>query len=78
VNVVDPQTMLSAPDGTVGLLRFVDLANVSSVVAVQTSDVGVVTPAGVELRGRAVGAVARGCSLAVEEIVALCNGSEGA
>lgn len=78
VNVVDPQTLQSAPDGTVGLLRFVDLANVSSVVAVQTADIGVVTSAGVALRGRAVGAVARGCSLAVEEIVALRDGAEGA
>jgi hypothetical protein len=64
-----------------GLLRHYDLANLDSVMAIQTDDVGTVgsgpggAPAhsasgdGFRLLGRAVGAEARGCSLAVEELL---------
>jgi hypothetical protein len=74
VRAVDPATLRVLPDGEEGLLRFVDLANTSSVVAVQTSDRGVVHGDGVELLGRMPGAVPRGCSLAIEEIRALVSG----
>jgi acyl-CoA synthetase (AMP-forming)/AMP-acid ligase II len=69
VATVDPHTLEVLPDGTRGLLRFWDLANVDSILAVQTADVGVVTPAGLLLEGRAPGASPRGCSLAVDEIL---------
>ena len=69
VGAVDPDTLALLPDGERGLLRFWDLANVDSVVAVQTADVGVVTPDGVLLEGRAPGSTPRGCSLAVDEIL---------
>lgn len=69
---VDPDTLELLEPGRRGLLRFVDLANVDSVVAVQTSDFGCVHEGGsITLEGRRSGAVPRGCSLAVEEISSL-------
>ncbi|MCC6764377.1 MAG: hypothetical protein IT293_06910 [Deltaproteobacteria bacterium] len=53
--------------GAVGCLRFFDLANLGSVLAIQTEDVGRVRDGGIELLGRAPGAVARGCSLLADE-----------
>ena len=70
VGATDPDTLELLPDGERGLLRFWDLSNVDSVLAVQTSDIGVVLPQGVHLQGRAPGSTPRGCSLAVDEILA--------
>lgn len=67
---VDPETLEPRADGEIGILRHVDLANLDSVAALQTSDVGRVTPEGLELRGRAAGAEARGCSIAVDDLLA--------
>lgn len=53
--------------GEVGCLRHIDLANLGSVLAVQTEDLGRVRDDGIELLGRAPGAVTRGCSLLVTE-----------
>lgn len=69
VDAADPVTLEPLPHGQTGMLRFVDLANVDSVVAVQTMDLGRVTDAGVELFGRAPSAMLRGCSLAVEDLL---------
>ena len=63
--VCDPASGRERPLGEPGLLRHVDLANVGSVVAVQTDDVGRAVDGGIELLGRAAGAVTRGCSLLV-------------
>lgn len=68
VAAADPVTLEALPAGETGILRFVDLANVDSAVAIQTMDLGRVTEAGVELFGRAPGAMLRGCSLAVEDL----------
>ena len=70
VSTVDPETLELAAPGERGLLRFWDLSNVDSVLAVQTADVGVVLPQGVLLEGRSPGSTPRGCSLAVDEILA--------
>ncbi len=70
VRSVDPQTLTILPEGERGLLRFWDLANVDSISVVQTADVGVVRGGAVVLAGRAPGATARGCSLAVDEVLA--------
>ena len=56
--------------GTVGFLRHVDLANRSSVVAIQTEDRGYAMEAGFVLLGRDADAPARGCSLDAEELLA--------
>ena len=68
VLAIDPASGQPVAPGEEGLLRFIDLANVETVVAVQTADRGRVTDGGVELLGRAPGAVARGCGLSVEEL----------
>jgi len=64
---IDPETLEPTEDNTPGLLRIDDLANTCSVCAIQTSDLAVRSGDGIRLLGRAAGAVARGCSLAVEE-----------
>lgn len=74
VTVHDPQTLLTVPDGATGILRFTDLANVDSVVSVQSSDRGRVVSRGaqgdaLELFGRVEGARPRGCSLLLEEMI---------
>jgi hypothetical protein len=70
VRSVDPQTLKILPEGERGLLRFWDLANVDSISVVQTADVGVVGGGAMVLAGRAPEATARGCSLAVDEVLA--------
>ena len=71
VYTVDPVT--AQPVEGEGLLRFVDLANTDSVVAIETMDLGVVehTSSGdrVTLRGRATGSELRGCSLRAEDLL---------
>ena len=66
---VDPLTGLSVPDGQPGILVHTDLANLNSVTTILTEDVGIVTVGGFQLLGRAKGAQAKGCSLAVEDFV---------
>lgn len=61
--VVSPETGREVPDGETGLLRIFDLANVGSVLALQTEDLAVRRGDGFELLGRAAPAEARGCSL---------------
>ena len=63
--VCDPATGREQPLGEPGVLRHVDLANVHSVVAVQTEDVGRAVDGGIEVLGRAGDAPPRGCSLLV-------------
>ena len=67
--VVDPDTLAPLPPGTVGLLRHIDLANIGSVCAVQTEDLGVLVGDGFRVLGRAAGAPPRGCSLAMDELL---------
>ena len=67
--VVDPETLEPVPEGHTGLLRHYDLANSSSVMAIQTDDLGVASDNGFEIVGRASGAEARGCSLAIDEML---------
>lgn len=66
--VVSPQTLAPVGHGARGLLRHFDLANVGSVMALQTEDVGVEVGEGFEVIGRATGAEARGCALLLEEV----------
>ena len=69
MTAVDPDTLAPLGEGEEGLLHFLDLANVDVPCAIQTSDLGVVTPGGVVLRGRAPGATPRGCSLDAERLL---------
>jgi hypothetical protein len=61
--VVSPETGREVAEGETGLLRVFDLANVRSVMAIQTEDLAVRRGEGFELLGRAARAEARGCSL---------------
>jgi acyl-protein synthetase LuxE len=63
VQIVSPENGREVKEGETGLVRVFDLANVWSVMAVQTEDLGVRRGHGFELIGRASGAEARGCSL---------------
>ena len=64
--VVDPDTLQELPDGQTGLLRHIDLANLFSVSAIQTEDLGRRKGAGFELLGRVAHAMPRGCSIAMD------------
>jgi hypothetical protein len=74
-SIVDPETLEPARASEPGVLRFFDLSNLYSVAAVQTEDVGRAVPStdgeplGFEVLGRAQGAEARGCSLALDELL---------
>jgi Acyl-protein synthetase, LuxE len=67
---VDANTLLPVAPGEVGVLRIDDLANVDSVCAIQTSDLARSVGDGVVVLGRAPGAVARGCSLTLDQWLA--------
>ncbi|MBI3785292.1 MAG: long-chain fatty acid--CoA ligase [Deltaproteobacteria bacterium] len=64
---LDPATLRDVPVGEAGLLCHVDLANAGSALAVLTEDIGRASEHGFEVIGRAIGAEARGCSLAMAE-----------
>jgi hypothetical protein len=68
--VVDPERLTEILPGRTGLLRHFDLANCGSVLAIQTEDLGYLTGAGFEISGRTPGSEARGCALALDEILA--------
>ncbi len=66
VQIVSSETGREVADGETGLIRVFDLANVFSVMAVQTEDLAVRRGDGFELIGRAQMAEPRGCSLMME------------
>jgi len=61
--IISPETGTEVSEGETGLIRVFDLANVCSVMAVQTEDLGIRHGDGFELVGRAENSEARGCSL---------------
>lgn len=63
VRIISPEDGRDQPEGAPGLICVCDLANVWSVLAVQTADLGVQHDQGFELLGRAAAAQSRGCSL---------------
>ena len=63
VHIISPETGREVADGEIGLIRIFDLANVFSVAAIQTEDLGVRRGDGFELVGRVQLAEPRGCSL---------------
>ncbi len=66
VLVVDPGTGQEVAVGEIGLVRWIDLANVDSVLAIQTLDQAVREEDGFYLIGRLSQAEPRGCSLTAE------------
>jgi hypothetical protein len=63
VKIISPETGREVAESETGLIRIFDLANVFSVAAIQTEDLGVRRGDGFELIGRAQLAEPRGCSL---------------
>ncbi len=63
VQIISPETGREVAEGETGLIRVFDLANVYSVMALQTEDLGIRRGGGFELLGRATLAEPRGCSL---------------
>ncbi len=61
--IVSPETGLEVAEGETGLIRLFDLANVFSVMAIQTEDLAIRRGSGFELIGRNELAEPRGCSL---------------
>ena len=66
VQIISPETGREVAEGETGLIRVFDLANVFSVMAIQTEDLGIRRGDGFELIGRAQLAEPRGCSLMTE------------
>lgn len=77
--LLDPDTLDPVPPGVPGVLCHLDLANLHSAALLLTEDVGI--PAGPPGRGgfrvpgRIPGATPRGCSLAMEEVLAASRGA---
>ena len=68
--VLDPESLDPQPPGAPGVLAHYDLANLGSVSAVLTEDLGVADGEGrILLSGRSPGAEPRGCSLALEDLL---------
>lgn len=68
--IVDPDTLRPVGDDRNGLLQHFDLANIGSVLCVQTEDLGRRVGDGFHVLGRAQGATPRGCSIAMDELLA--------
>jgi hypothetical protein len=73
VAAVDPSSLKRVADGHPGLLRFFDLANVGSVSAILTGDLGVIQEGTVRVLGRAEDGEARGCALGIEQFASREN-----
>ena len=65
--VVDAESLEELPAGQLGVLRHFDLANLDSVMAIQTDDLGITGADGFEILGRAAGSELRGCSIAMDQ-----------
>ena len=77
--VIEPNRNEEAAPGEIGLLRIFDLANLWSVLAVQTQDLAIAQPAGgFLLLGRDPQALPRGCSRAVDEVIGTYAQGSGA
>lgn len=63
LRIVSPETGRSVEDGETGMIQIFDLANVWSVLGIQTGDLGRLVEGRLELLGRAEVADAKGCSL---------------
>jgi hypothetical protein len=63
VQLVSPETTREVAEGETGMVRLFDLANAWSVLAVQTEDLAIRRGDSFELKGRALAAEPRGCSL---------------
>lgn len=68
VQIIDPNTGREAAPSERGMIRVFDLANLWSVLCVQTEDLGVAHETGFEILGRTADTEVRGCSLNAEAL----------
>jgi hypothetical protein len=64
---LDPVTLAPVENGRLGLLSYFDLANVGSVSALLTEDLGTVERGGIHIIGRTPASEARGCALGIAQ-----------
>lgn len=70
VRMLDPDTLTEVEDGRPGLIAVTDLANLDSCAFLVTQDLGIRRPDGsFAVLGRAPGAEARGCSIAMDQFL---------
>ncbi|WP_026695672.1 coenzyme F390 synthetase [Peribacillus kribbensis] len=67
--VLNTDTLEPVEDGAAGVLAHYDLANWNSCLAILTEDMGYKTEHGFVLLGRIQGSEARGCSIAVDQLL---------
>ncbi len=67
--VLSPETLEPVAKGEIGILAHYDLANIDSVAAILTEDLGREVTGGFLLIGRAAHAPDKGCSIAIEELL---------
>ncbi|MGG5254335.1 CoF synthetase [Neobacillus sp. SM06] len=67
--ILDTDTLEPVSDGKVGVIAHYDLANWNSCLAILTEDIGYRTEHGFVLLGRVQGSEARGCSIAVDQLL---------
>jgi hypothetical protein len=83
VRMLDPETLTEVEDGQPGVVAIADLANLYSCAFLLTQDIGIRYADGFEILGRAPGAEAKGCSIAMDEFLranrnAAAGGDSGA
>ncbi len=70
--VIDPESGVEVPVGGTGVLKLIDLANVGSVIGIQTQDLAMRREGGAfGLLGRDPAALPRGCSRAADEMLSV-------
>ncbi len=74
VRIVDPESDREVSAGGPGAIVVLDLANLASVSAIRTADLGRRVGDGFEVLGREPGAEERGCSIAVDELLGGASG----
>lgn len=74
--VVDPLTGEEKKAGEKGILIHYDLANINSVIGIMTEDIGEKEGEGFYLFGRAEGAEAKGCSMALDTFLQATTGGK--
>ncbi|MBI3802190.1 MAG: long-chain fatty acid--CoA ligase [Nitrospirae bacterium] len=67
--LLHPETLRPVAKGDVGLLAHYDLANIDSVAAILTEDLGREGEGGILLLGRAPGATPKGCSITHDDLL---------
>ncbi len=69
IRILHPETLAEMQNGEPGLVAVIDLANLYSCAFLLTQDVGIMHKDGFEVLGRAPGAEARGCSIAMDQFL---------